>query len=308
MSGNRIEENRKGERGIMRLGALEAGGTKMVCAIGNEHGEIFERISIPTETPDITMPKLIAYFKEKDIQALGIGCFGPLDLNRNSETYGYITTTPKLAWANYNIVGVFMEALGIPMGFDTDVNGSALGEATWGCTRGLSSSMYITIGTGVGAGIISNGKLLHGMLHPEAGHVLLKKHPDDSYEGTCPYHSTCLEGLAAGPAIEARWGKKGVELADQKEVWELEAYYIGQALVNYIVILSPEKIILGGGVMHQEHMMPLVRSEVKRQLASYISTKELDDIDNYIVLPSLNDNQGIMGALKLAVDELALDR
>lgn len=278
----------------------------MVCAIGNEDGEILNRISIPTQTPEITMPRLIDYFMDKEIDALGIGCFGPIDLNRKSRTYGYITTTPKLAWANYNITGVFREALGVPVGFDTDVNGSALGEAVWGCTKGLSDSMYITIGTGVGAGIISNGKLLHGMLHPEAGHVLLRKHPEDAYEGGCPYHRTCLEGLAAGPAIEARWGKKGAELADQKAVWELEAFYIGQALVNYIMILSPERIILGGGVMHQEHMLPLVREEVKRQLAGYIKTKELEDMEHYIVLPSLNDNQGIMGALKLAMDELAV--
>ena len=290
----------------MRLGALEAGGTKMVCAIGNEQGEIFERVSIPTETPEITMPKLIAYFKDKEIEALGIGCFGPIDLNRNSETYGYITTTPKLKWANYNIVGAFQEALGIPVGFDTDVNGSALGEATWGITKGLENSVYFTIGTGVGAGIISNGKLLHGMLHPEGGHVLLAKHPDDTYAGKCPYHRNCLEGLAAGPAIEERWGKKGIELADRKEVWEMEAFYIGQAIVDYIVILTPQRIILGGGVMHQEHMMPLVREEVKRQLNGYIRTKELEDLDSYIVLPSLNDNQGIMGALKLAMDELEL--
>lgn len=291
----------------MRLGALEAGGTKMVCAIGNENGEIFERVSIPTESPDVTMPKLIAYFADKEIEALGIGCFGPVDLNRNSETYGCITTTPKLAWKNYNIVKVFQDALRVPVGFDTDVNGSALGEATWGITKGLQNSMYITIGTGVGTGIITNGGLLHGMLHPEGGHLLLSRHPKDSFEGTCPYHKNCLEGLAAGPAIEARWGEKGTQLADRKEVWELEAYYIAQALVDYIMVISPQRIVIGGGVMHQEHLMPLIREEVKRQLAGYIDTKELSDIDQYIVLPSLNDNQGIMGALKLGLDEYQLE-
>ena len=288
----------------MKLGALEAGGTKMVCAIGNEKGEIFERISIPTETPDITMPKIVEYFQGKGIEALGIGCFGPIDLNRDSETYGYITTTPKLAWSNYNIVGVLKDALRIPVGFDTDVNGSMLGEATWGCAQGLECSMYITIGTGIGAGIIANGKLLHGMLHPEAGHLLMRRYPDDTYEGKCPYHKTCLEGMAAGPAIEDRWGKKGVELTDRKEVWEMEAYYIAQALVDYIMVLSPQKIILGGGVMHQEHMMPLVLKELKEQLGGYIQTKEIENLAEYIVLPSLDDNQGIMGALKLALDEL----
>lgn len=292
----------------MRLGALEAGGTKMVCAIGNEHGEIFDRVSIPTETPEITMPKLISYFADKEIEALGIGCFGPIDLKRSSKTYGFITTTPKLAWKNYNITGALKEALRIPVGFDTDVNGSALGEATWGITKGLENSMYITIGTGVGAGVITNGKLLHGMLHPEGGHLLLARHPKDAFEGTCPYHKTCLEGLAAGPAIEARWGKKGFELADRREVWELEAYYIAQALVNYIMILSPQRIVLGGGVMHQEHLLPLIREEVKRQLAGYIDTAELDHMEQYIVLPSLNDNQGIMGALKLGLDEYQLEK
>lgn len=275
----------------------------MVCAIGNEQGEILERISIPTETPEATLPALAGFFREHQAEALGIGCFGPIDLNRASATYGYITTTPKLAWQNCDIVGVFKRELGIPVGFDTDVNGSALGEATWGITQGLENSMYITIGTGIGAGIIVNGKLLHGMLHPEAGHILLKPREDDAYAGKCPFHKTCFEGLAAGPAIEARWGKKGIELAERREVWELEAYYIGQALVNYIVTLSPQRIILGGGVMHQKQLMPLIREEVKRQLNGYIVTKELEDMERYIVLPSLNDNQGIMGALKLGLEE-----
>ena len=293
----------------MKIGALEAGGTKMVCAVGDETGKIFERISIPTEMPEITVPRLIEYFKDKEIDALGIGCFGPIDLNRSSETYGYITTTPKLAWRYFNMVGAFKEALhGLPVGFDTDVNGSALGEATWGITKGLENSIYITIGTGVGMGIISNGRVLHGMLHPEAGHLILKKHPSDVYEGKCPYHKTCLEGLAAGPAIEARWGKKGIELADKKEVWELEAYYIGQALADLILVLSPQRIVLGGGVMHQEQLLPLVKDEEKNitELGgfSYIETKEMEHLDDYIVLPSLNDNQGILGAIRLALDEM----
>lgn len=288
----------------MKLGALEAGGTKMVCAIGDEYGNITNRISIPTETPDITMPKLIDYFKINRIETLGIGCFGPIDLNHNSVTYGYIMTTPKLAWQKYNILGTMKEQLGIPVGFDTDVNASALGEATWGSTQGLENSMYITVGTGIGAGVIANGRLLHGMLHPEAGHILLRRHISDFFEGRCPYHKTCLEGMASGPAIEDRWGIKAVNLADKSEVWEMEAYYIGQALANYILILSPQRIVLGGGVMHQEHLLPLIRKEVKRQLAGYICTGELENIDSYIVLSGLKDNQGILGALKLGLDEL----
>lgn len=284
----------------MRLGALEAGGTKMVCAIGNEMGEIFEQISIPTETPEITVPKMIEYFKEKEIEALGIGCFGPIDPDKDSKTYGYITSTPKLAWVDFDIVGAFEKALGCPVGFDTDVNGSVLGEVTFGQAKGKKSVVYVTIGTGVGVGVYIEGKLLHGMLHPEAGHVLIKKREDDTYKGRCPYHKTCLEGLAAGPAVEERWGKKAIELKDEKEVWDLEAYYIAQALTGYILTLSPEVIILGGGIMHQEQLFPMIRSYVLEMLNGYLQTDELKDIDHYIVPASLNDNQGIMGCLELA--------
>lgn len=290
----------------MLFGALEAGGTKMVLAIGNEHGKILERISIPTRTPDSTIPEIIEYFRGKDIRALGIGSFGPIDLNKNSATYGYITSTPKLAWLNYDIVGTLGKALNIPIGFDTDVNGSAIGEATWGSTKDVDSSIYITIGTGVGVGVYQNGSLLHGMLHPEAGHVLLSKHPEDSFEGFCPYHPNCFESLAAGPAIEKRWGKKAIELKDEPRVWELEAYYIAQALVGYILTLSPKRIVLGGGVMHQKQLFPLIRTNVITLLNGYLRTPELEDMDNYIIPPVLNDNQGIMGCIQLAKLELGI--
>lgn len=290
----------------MIIGALEAGGTKMVCAIGNENGEILEQISIPTETPEITMPKMIEYFKEKNIEALGIGCFGPIDLNKKSATYGYITSTPKLQWSNYNIVGAFKEALQVPVGFDTDVNGSVLGEVTFGCAKGLENVIYITIGTGVGVGVYANGSLLHGMMHPEGGHILLAPHKDDTYKGKCPYHGNCLEGMAAGPAIEERWGAKGYELKDNEAVWQLEAYYIAQALVNYIYSYSPEKIILGGGVMHQEQLFSMIREEVKKLNKDYVMTKEMKDLENYIVPASQNDNQGIMGAIELGVRAIKL--
>lgn len=288
----------------MILGALEAGGTKMVCAIGNENGEITEQVSIPTQTPEITVPKLLAFFEGKQIKALGIGCFGPIDVDRNSGTYGYITTTPKLPWQNYNIVGAFRDKLGVPVGFDTDVNASALGEYAWGIARGLHSCIYITIGTGVGVGAIVDGRLVHGMMHPEGGHILLQKLPHDTYEGFCPFHKNCMEGLAAGPAIEGRWGKKAVELADRAEVWEMEAEYIAQALVDYVMLLSPQRMILGGGVMHQTQLLPLIRERFQKLLNGYIRTKELEDLEGYIVLQSLDDKQGIMGALKLGMMEL----
>lgn len=288
----------------MRLGALEAGGTKMVCAIGDETGKIFEQVSIPTETPEITMPKLIAYFKERDVEALGIACFGPIELDRKASNYGCITSTPKKAWRNYNIVEDFQEALKCPIGFDTDVNGSVLGEVTFGQAQGKKCVIYLTIGTGVGGGIYIEGKLLHGMLHPEAGHVLIRKRDSDPYAGKCPYHKTCLEGLAAGPAIEERWGSKAIELADKPEVWDLEADYIAQALVGYILTLSPEMIILGGGVMHQEQLFPLIRTKVIEMLGGYVQAKELEDMEHYIVPASLHDDQGIMGCLELARREL----
>ncbi len=272
----------------------------MVCAIGDETGKIFEQISIPTITPEETVPKMVEYFKKANVEALGIACFGPIDPDKSSPTYGHITSTPKLPWQNYNIVKAFEDALGCPAGFDTDVNGSVLGEATFGQAKGKKCVAYATIGTGVGVGVFIEGKLLHGMLHPEAGHVLIQRRADDGYPGRCPFHKNCLEGMAAGPAIEERWGKKAIELKDKKEVWDLEAYYIAQALTGYVLTLSPEMIILGGGVMHQEQLFPMIRNYVKEMLNGYIKTEEIGNMDSYIVPASLNDDQGIMGCLELA--------
>ena len=286
----------------MILGALEAGGTKMVCAIGDERGNITDRMVFPTETPELTMPHMIAYFKQFSIDALGIGTFGPADLNPASKSYGSITTTPKLAWANYNIRTAFADALQVPVGFDTDVNAAALGEASFGCMQQVNNGIYITIGTGIGVGIMVNRQLLHGMLHPEGGHILLERHSFDTYKGCCPYHTNCFEGLASGPALEGRYEKKAIELKELPEVWELEADYIAKALVNYILILSPERVVLGGGVMHQEQLFPLIRKKTKDYLNGYIKTTQIETMDTYIVPPSLNDNQGILGCLKLAAE------
>lgn len=286
----------------MILGALEAGGTKMVCAVGNELGQVQERISIPTVSPEKTMPEMITFFRERQIEALGIGCFGPINPVKGTKTYGYITSTPKLAWQNFDIVGNFEKALGCPVGFDTDVNASMLGEITFGAARGLDSCIYVTIGTGVGVGVYVNGGLLHGMMHPEAGHMLLQRHPADAYGGKCPFHGNCLEGLAAGPAIEERWGAKGADLAQRREVWELEAFYIAQACVNYTLVYAPRRIILGGGVMHQEQLFPMIRQQYQKLMAGYVNTPELENLESYIVPCSLKDNQGIMGCLQLAVE------
>lgn len=288
----------------MMIGALEAGGTKMVCAVGQEDGTILEQKSIPTTTPEETIPQIIDYFKDKPIKALGVAAFGPVDVNPDSLKYGFILDTPKLPWRHYDLLGNLKKHIDVPMGLDTDVNGSCLGEMTYGCAKGLDSVIYITIGTGVGVGVCVGGRPHHGMLHPEGGHILLPRHPRDEKGGICPYHPNCLEGFACGPAIEARWGEKAVNLKDRIEVWEMESYYIAHALVDYIMILSPQKIILGGGVMHQEQLFPLIRQKVKELIGGYLNTRELQDMDSYIVPASLHDDQGIMGCIKLGLDAL----
>ena len=290
----------------MRLGALEAGGTKMVCAIGDEQGNIFERASFPTLTPEETMPGLIEFFKDKGIEALGIGSFGPLCLDKSAPNFGDITTTPKLAWKDYPLCRMFAEALGVPVGIDTDVNAAALGEATYGAGKGIDSLVYYTIGTGVGGGALVDGVLIHGMVHPEMGHMLLRPDPrDPAPHGFCPYHDGCIEGMANGPAIEKRWGISAKELPEDHIAWEIEAEYLAQMCVNTIVTLSPKKIVLGGGVMHQLHLFPRIRKRTLELLNGYVSHPAvLENIDEYIVPPGLGDNAGAVGSLLLAVQAL----
>lgn len=288
----------------MRIGAIEAGGTKIVCGIGNEQGHIEKRISFPTESPDIVFNKIVDFFKNESIDALGVGTFGPIDVNRNSSTYGHITSTPKPGWNNVDVLGRLKAHFNVPIGFDTDVNGAALGEAKWGSAKGLKSCVYYTVGTGVGVGVYVEGNLVHGLLHPEAGHIPVKRHPEDSFEGFCPYHKDCLEGVAAGPAIERRYGVKGHELSSDHQAWKIEAYYLGQALISTILLLSPERIILGGGVMHQEQLFPLIREEVVRNLNGYVQHEMiLQNIDQYIIPPGLGDNAGLSGAVALGLLE-----
>ena len=290
----------------MLIGGIEAGGTKMVCAVGDENGVVMDRVSFPTRQPEETFRDLIDYFKGRDIQALGVGCFGPLDLDKESRTYGYITRTPKKGWEYCDVVGTLKKALKVPVGFDTDVNGAVLGEVTWGAAKGAQSAIYITVGTGVGVGVYVNGGLLHGLVHPEAGHILLMRHPQDKYESCCPYHKNCMEGLASGTAVSGRWGKKGAELADCDEVWEMEAFYIGQAIANYVLAYSPQKIILWGGVMHQEKLFGMVRRQAGEMLNGYIPHDMLlEHMDEYIVAPGLGEDPGILGAIKLGLDALA---
>lgn len=290
----------------MKLGAIEAGGTKFVLCIGDELGNVEQRVSIPTLSPEETMQGIYEFFDDKEIDALGVGCFGPIDPDLNSPTYGYITTTPKPGWGNYNIMGALKERYDIPMAFDTDVNGAALGEVYFGAAKGLDSALYLTIGTGIGGGAIVEGKLVHGLLHPEMGHMYLPQRSDDQYAGKCPFHGTCFEGLAAGPAIEERWGTKAVNLDVDHPAWDLEAYYIAQALAVYILTISPKKIILGGGVMHQMQLFPMIHKYVQDILAGYVQKDEIttDMIKDYIVSPGLGDNAGVCGALALAKSAL----
>ena len=282
-------------------GGLEAGGTKMVCALGYADGTIEDKISFPTTTPEKSIPRIIEYFKDKEICSLGIGSFGPVDVNPDSESYGNILDSPKLAWQHYPLKKVLEDALCVPIKVDTDVNGSCLGEMTFGCAEGMDNVGYVTIGTGIGAGMAVNGQLVHGMGHPEFGHILVSRIEGDDYKGKCPFHPTCFESLASGPAIEERWGKKAEELSDRPEVWEMEADYIAQGLMAMVLTISPRKIILGGGVMHQQQLFPLIRKKLKEKLAGYIHTRELDDIDDYVVPASLDDEQGIKGAVQLGV-------
>ena len=290
----------------MLLGALEAGGTKMVCAIGDENGNVFERASFPTRMPEETMPDIIGYFQDKKIEALGISSFGPLNLDETSPDFGNITTTPKPGWANYPLRRVLLDALKVPVGIDTDVNGAALAEARIGAGTGLDSLVYYTIGTGIGGGAMVAGKLLHGLVHPEMGHMLLRPVKDDPCpKGFCPYHDGCLEGMANGPAIEKRWGVSAKELPEDHIAWDVEAEYLAQMCVNTIVVLSPKKIVLGGGVMHQLHLFPKIRRRTLELLNGYVAHSAiLEDIDNYIVPPALGDNAGAAGALLLALEAL----
>ncbi|RYL95879.1 ROK family protein [Sporolactobacillus sp. THM7-4] len=285
----------------MYFGGIEAGGTKFVCAIGDENGKIYARERVATEDPNVTMANVIRFFQNFKIEALGIASFGPVDLNKESETYGFITSTPKPGWANFPFVKTMEDALHVPVGFSTDVNGAALGELYFGAAKGLDGCLYITVGTGIGAGLVARGQLLQGMSHPEMGHILLRRHPKDKFEGICPYHHDCLEGIASGPALEARWGKPASELENNQKVWEIEAEYLAQALMQYVLIVSPKRIIMGGGVMKQKQLFPMIRARLRELLGGYLDFPELKEkIDEYVVPPALGDNAGITGALILA--------
>jgi fructokinase len=290
------------------FGAIEAGGTKFVCAVGTGPTDLHSRIELPTTTPGETLRQIIEYFeiqmKRQRLRAIGIASFGPVELDPSSPQFGFITTTPKAGWQFVDVVGPIRKAIQVPVAFDTDTNAAALGEQRWGAAQGLDTFVYVTVGTGIGGGGLVRGQLMHGALHPEMGHMRMAHDwRVDPFPGVCPFHGDCWEGLASGPAIEARWGMRAELLLNDHQTWQLEAHYMALGVANLICVLSPQRIILGGGVMRQSALFPLIRRNTLKFLNGYIqSDKIVKDIDQYVVPPLLADNAGISGAIALAQD------
>ena len=288
-------------------GGVEAGGTKFVCCVASGPENILEEVRFATTTPEETLKKTIQFFEpftqEGRIRSIGVGSFGPIDLVTTSPTYGFITATPKPGWSNTNIRGILQQALNAHIIIDSDVNVAAIGESMWGASRGYDPSLYLTIGTGIGGGYIKDGKPLLGLVNPEMGHLRIPHDRQlDPFDGNCPFHGDCFEGLANGPAIEKRLGIKGALVPETDPYWDIEADYIASALVNYILTLVPKKIILGGGVMQREFLYPKVRNRVQELLNGYVISKSiLEEIDQYILPPGLGNQSGSMGAIALAM-------
>ena len=291
------------------LGGIEAGGTKFVCGIGSGPDDL-KTASFPTSEPDVTLRQVIEFFQlnaGQDLEAIGIGSFGPVDLDTASDTYGFITTTPKQGWANFDLAGTVARALNVPVGFDTDVNAALLGEARWGAAQDLAHAIYLTIGTGIGGGAMVQGQVIHGLVHPEIGHLRLPHDwAKDPFPGICPYHGDCLEGLACGPAMQKRWNAPAATVPLDHPAWALEANYLALALVNLTLTLSPQRILLGGGVMQQPQLFTLVRAEFARLMNGYVQHPDvLTGLDEFIQPPGLGSRAGVLGCLVLAELEQA---
>jgi len=288
-------------------GGIEAGGTKFVCVVASGPGQIVDEIRFMTTMPDETLGKAIQFFQpfvaSGQINAIGVGAFGPLDSNPQSPTYGFVTATPKPGWSNTNVLGTLRQALKINIAVDMDVNTAALGEYLWGASKGCDPSLYLTIGTGIGGGYIVNGRPLIGLLSLEMGHILIPHNRElDPFPGNCPFHGDCFEGLASGPAIQKRLGVTGAVVPEEDAFWDIEADYIAAALMNYILTLSPKKIILGGGVMQRDFLFPKIHRRVLELLNGYVSSKKvLREIEDYIVAPRLGNQSGSLGAIALAM-------
>ena len=284
-------------------GGIETGGSKWQCAVGSGPDDVRAAETIQTTTPAETIGRAVAFFeREGPVEAIGIGSFGPIDQKLSSPTWGHITNTPKPGWAHTDVGRLIQRRLSVPVAFDTDVNAAALGEHRWGACRGLDTFCYITVGTGIGGGGMAGGKLLHGLLHPEFGHMRIPHdRVADPFDGVCPYHGDCWEGLASGLAIEARWGRPAASLDGDQAVWELEARYLALGLVSVMCVLSPERIVVGGGVAHHDGLLNLVRRDVPALMNGYLeATAVRDDIADYITLPQLGMRAGVLGAIALA--------
>jgi fructokinase len=256
--------------------------------VGNGPADLVD-VTFSTTTPEETLGRAVEFFSAHAVDALGVGSFGPVDLQR-----GVITTTPKPGWADTDVAGPLRRALGVPVAFDTDVNAAALGEQRWGAAAGLDTFSYLTVGTGIGGGVMAGNELVHGLSHPEIGHMRIPHDPArDPFAGSCPYHGDCFEGLASGTAIRARWGRSGDELASEPEVWELEAEYLALGVVNVISTVSPQLVILGGGVLKQDGLLDAVSDRAHALLAGYVVAPK-------IVAPALGDRAGVLGAIELA--------
>ena len=284
-------------------GGIETGGSKWECAIGTGPDDLRATATIRTTTPDETIDHAIAFFEDEGpVAAIGIGSFGPIDQKLTSPTWGHITTTPKPGWSHTDVGQEVRRRLSVPVAFDTDVNAAALAEHRWGAALGLDTFCYITVGTGIGGGGMARGRLLRGLVHPEVGHMRIPHDRDaDPFPGVCPYHGDCWEGLASGRSIEARWGRPPEELSGHDAVWELEARYLALGLVSVICVLSPERIVLGGGVMRQSELLPLIHREVRGLMNGYLDTAAIGDgIASYVTLPALGSRSGVLGAIALA--------
>ncbi len=279
---------------------METGGTWCVCAIGSGPDDV-ERIErFPTAGPRETLERIVKFFRDSaPVEAIGVGSFGPVELDPASPHWGYVTTTPKPGWRHTAVATVLQDALGTPVAFDNDVNAAALAEHTWGAGRGFASLCYLTVGTGIGAGLVVEGSPWHGLVHPEVGHIRVPHDRErDPFDGVCPVHGDCWEGLASGPAIEQRWSADPRTLAGDHPAWVLEADYLALGVLSIVLIASPERVIVGGGVMDGSPLLPLVRERFTALLAGYLESPRLND--DYLVPRALGDRAGVLGAIALA--------
>jgi fructokinase len=293
-------------------GAVEAGGTKFVCAIGDETGRILVEERFPTTDSASTIARVLQFLHRGShdmgsLSAIGVGSFGPVQLDRESAQYGFITRTPKAGWSGTDIVGPLAREFGCAIGFDTDVNAAARAEHRWGAARDVQDFVYLTVGTGIGGGAFVDGRPIHGLMHPEIGHMYPRRHPrDGEFAGVCPFHQDCMEGVASGPAIVARSDAPLQDLDAGHVQWEIEADYLGQLCAQLVLTLSPQRIVMGGGVMNQTRLLAPIRQRMRHWLRGYIDRREiLTDNQEYVVSPGLGGRAGVLGGLALAVDAAA---